>query len=403
MLFEYILFHLGVSLYYLIFINICKYRTSTANMIIVYWVMCIGISFLGIFLDTLLPVTVVDMIGIIIIMGCNLMFAYILTENKLLSAFFSVLTSAIALLINHITTLILIDIIGVTFEDIRTDLFIYFILFALSALIAYPVSKYLGNQLHSYYTKLHLYKVKHKFAFYGLFLSSLTFFLLFMNTFFYGSAIDEMLQATINVILAATTFLVAIYILGSYAMTQQQQLENEYLYKSQKALEDYTQNLEKAFDDMKLFRHDHLNLLYAIMGYTDGKEGMELLQAFLNEQINTTKNTLDNIIATTSNLSYIHISELKGLLAIKLVQAQNEGIKVNLDVSQVVNDIPISRMDLCRLSGIIVDNAIDELTSDDYKGNASIDRTLNFGILDDGSDILVICSNTCKNKPDPSL
>ena len=179
----------------------------------------------------------------------------------------------------------------------------------------------------------------------------------------------------------------------SYSLAQQRQIEIELKNKAQSDLEIYTKKLEDAYSEMRRFRHDHLNMLYGLAGYVDNSNTIAFEQ-YLNENLVIAKEALHDLDKAMDCLKFIHIPELKGLLSIKFAQAQSRNIEVELDITKPVHKIPIERTELCRIVGIIVDNAVDELLSQNYER-----KVLSFGIIIDASDILIICANTCKTSP----
>ena len=170
-------------------------------------------------------------------------------------------------------------------------------------------------------------------------------------------------------------------------------MESEYKNQSLKDLETHNQQLELAYDELRSYRHDHLSLLHAIIGFAND-ENHESIKTYLTETLKYAKETLDKLDSAMNKLGYIHIPELKGLLSVKFAHALANNIEVELDLAEPIDDIPINRMDLCRVVGIVVDNAIEELLSNDSKT-----KLLKFGILPDDEDILIVCTNTCTTLP----
>ena len=115
----------------------------------------------------------------------------------------------------------------------------------------------------------------------------------------------------------------------------------------------------------------------------------------MSKNISAAKEALSILDHTLDRLKFIHLPVLKGLLYSKLSSAQNKGIDVVLDIPKPVDNIPLDIILLCRIVGNIVDNAIEELLSEDYTH-----KHLNFGILiEDNNNILIICGNTCTTPP----
>ena len=381
----YILIIPSIVLYYMVFLNICKYRFS-----IIRTVISASGTFV-LFLSThFLPEMNMDIMGNIAITGGLFVLAHSKTKNKILSGYFAIFTSVTTIVGGSIAGTIVNNAFNVYTEDVRASLFLYLITLAIAFIVCFAISKYIGIRLHRIYVQLS-FEIKQKFAVYGFTLSALTFILSHVNLFVYRVVDDRILLSTVNVVLITLVFFIVIIMTAAYSLSQQKQMEAEYNSKIQEELEDHTRQLEDAYDEMRRFRHDHLNMLHALMGYVDDSKG---LREYLNENVSETKKALDGLDKLMPQLKFIRIRELRGLLSVRLAQAQINGIDVRLDITNPVEDIHISKTDLCRMTGIIIDNAIEELLSQDYQ-----QKFLKFGILIEDNDVLIICSNPCKTVP----
>ena len=391
-MFDYLLFALPFLIVYIAFLNICKCRFSTIKVIILFFAMCIAVISAIIVFDYKFPSIGPGVLSNIFIAGCFVIFGYAKTKSKLLGSFYAILAYTIAMISDHMTGFLVTLFFDV--DAFRESLYIYLIITMVIAVMCYVISRYLGNHLRQCYIQLSSFEVKRTFAAYGLVLSSFLFILSHVNMHMFREFEGWLYLPTVNILSIAGTFFVAIFMLGAYALSQQRQIEGAYRNKAQKDLENYTQNLEKAYDDMRSFRHDYLNLLYALVGFSEEKDGTERIKEYLKKNVALAQDALDSLTAATESLRFIHIPELKGLLSVKFAQAQARNIKVELDIGSPIDDIPVNRMDLCRLTGIMVDNAMEELQSEEYTN-----KVIKFGVIVDGSDILIICSNPCKIAP----
>ena len=389
---HYLLFIPSVILFYMVFINICQYKFSIIKSVAIVFTIYLTLISILIVFNAAFPAIGLDSPGNLIITGCLMILAYIKNGNKLLSAYYALFTSVVTIFGNILVTSFTMFALNIHVEEIRDSLLLYFIVLPLTFILCYVFSKYMGNRLHQCYIRLSP-EIRQKFATYGLIISTLT-FVLSHYIFFVPSIIDIRTHiSTISTMLIASIFFVAMLMMFEYSLSQQREVETEYSNKAQADLENYTRYLENAYTDMRTFRHDHLNLLYALVGYTE-KDSSEDLKEYLKQNIDLAQNAVNEMAAAMDSLRFIHIPELKGLLSVKLAQAQGRGIEVELDITNPIDDISLSRVNLCRLAGIIVDNAIDELLAEEYEN-----KVLKFGIIPDGDDILIICSNTCKSIP----
>lgn len=66
-------------------------------------------------------------------------------------------------------------------------------------------------------------------------------------------------------------------------------------------------------------------------------------------------------------LKGIHSNALKGLIISKMIHAQNLGVSFELGVIGTLTHIPINAIDLCRMVGILLDNAIEAACESEKK------------------------------------
>ena len=60
-----------------------------------------------------------------------------------------------------------------------------------------------------------------------------------------------------------------------------------------------------------------------------------------------------------ANLSKLEITGIKGLILTKTLQAEKERVSVNIEVSDIIDEINMNIIDLARILGIFFDNAIE--------------------------------------------
>jgi len=139
-------------------------------------------------------------------------------------------------------------------------------------------------------------------------------------------------------------------------------MKKEMQYENRKIelenLKEYNSNLEAMYNDMRGFRHDYTNILTAMSGYIEEKN-IEGLEEFFYKKIvplNSEMNRKNNRIGLLQN---IHITEIKGLIASKVIRAQELGIDVLVDIVEPVDKINMDIIDLSRTIGILLDNAIE--------------------------------------------
>jgi len=204
----------------------------------------------------------------------------------------------------------------------------------------------------------------------------------------YSSIEDELFSFIGMGVLYALFFLLSRYSITTL-ISAQEAAETEAQF-----LADYTKALETGYNEMRKFRHDHLNLLNGFAGFIDGGN-QEGIKEYLQKNLDVAEKSLKVLDKNVETLQVINIPELKGLLAVKFAQAQSMGIEVAIDIARPVENIPLERTDLCRIVGIMLENAVEEIV-----GNEEHERKLlEFGIILNEGNIAIICANTCKNPP----
>ena len=84
----------------------------------------------------------------------------------------------------------------------------------------------------------------------------------------------------------------------------------------------------------------------------------------------------------------MQIRELKGLLTSKIIQAQENNIQVSVEVPDEINEISLNMIDLSRMVGIILDNAIE--------ASLEIDNPLiQIGFIKEENSVMIIIMNKC--------
>jgi len=123
-------------------------------------------------------------------------------------------------------------------------------------------------------------------------------------------------------------------------------------------LTEYTNNIEVLDQDIRAFKHDFVNILSCIRGYLDTDNFSELKKFFFNKILPINDN-LNKDSLKLHLLSNIKTPELKGLISSKVLKAKSAGIDIFIDIAEPIEDIKMDTIDLCRVLGILLDNAIE--------------------------------------------
>ena len=137
-----------------------------------------------------------------------------------------------------------------------------------------------------------------------------------------------------------------------------EQIQTESKQKSMQDLQDYTRNLEAMYNSLRSFKHDYVNILLSLSGYIEDGD-MDRLKDFFESKIFPTKNLITGGDYKLNQLSNIGVLEIKSLLSAKMIYAHESGIDITIDIPDKVESFLIDTVDLARILGIFLDNAIE--------------------------------------------
>lgn len=200
---------------------------------------------------------------------------------------------------------------------------------------------------------------------------------------FYESVQNNLAMFLIYFVLLVTSIFIVLYLaFKQYKVKQrEQEIQN---FKS------YVASIEQINQDMRKFKHDYVNILSSLRTFIDDKnyDGLHtyfydhILEANHHEQLN------QQAIMMLNNLK---INSLKGLLMTKILQAQSHQIPFYIEIIEEITDISVDPIQLNRMMGILLDNAIEAARSIE-----SGEVRIAFIHIDDA--ILIVVSNTFDEK-----
>ncbi len=142
------------------------------------------------------------------------------------------------------------------------------------------------------------------------------------------------------------------------------QLELKFKDEELNQLNDYMASIEAINQEMRRFRHDYKNVLSSMYSYI--KDGdMAGLKEHVETHIIPFEKNIDVEMQELNKLTYIKDKALKGLLSFKLSQGINMMLNVRTTISEDIEYLAISIVDLCRVVGILLDNAMEEASESD--------------------------------------
>jgi two-component system sensor histidine kinase AgrC len=152
----------------------------------------------------------------------------------------------------------------------------------------------------------------------------------------------------------------------------------------------YMSALEQQYDSTQKFKHDYKNILASINIFIE-EENWEALKQYYNKEILFASQSIIRDHFLLEAMRKIEVPEIRGLITTKIlaVQSISPHIDITLEAPDNIDDIFVNPIALIRVLGIIIDNAIDELTAL---------RTGRFAIacFMDKKTLTFVVENTCR-------
>lgn len=151
-------------------------------------------------------------------------------------------------------------------------------------------------------------------------------------------------------------------------------------------LQHYTRELETLYKDLRIFKHDYMNILSTMEGYLT-EEDLPGLRSYFHTKVLPISNEINGCHAEIGKLGHITDLELKGLLYTKLINSMTKNIKVQLYIPMPASSIAMNILDLCRILGIFLDNAIEAASE-------TTSRCIDISLVQ-SDELSVTIGNTC--------
>ena len=181
---------------------------------------------------------------------------------------------------------------------------------------------------------------------------------------------------------AILIILVAFRIL--YAKNEHRRKEEEH-----RNIMEYTKHVEEMYEELRSFRHDYVNILASLSGYIE-KRDVDGLSQYFEENIMPTNERMNQGKYRLQKLSKLKDPAIKGLVSNKIIYAMNQGIDVFVDLMDDIKDIAINTIDLCRVLGIYMDNAIEAAKECENK-------EIKFNVIKEDNSVTFVLMNSFMN------
>lgn len=123
-------------------------------------------------------------------------------------------------------------------------------------------------------------------------------------------------------------------------------------------LQEYMKQIEELYQNMRVFRHDYANVMLSVVGYIEEND-MDGLKKYYDMEIFPISNLFNKEKDVVAKLHNLDIIELKSLISVKINYALELRVEVNLEIIEKIDKVNMKSIDLVRIIGIFLDNAIE--------------------------------------------
>lgn len=151
-------------------------------------------------------------------------------------------------------------------------------------------------------------------------------------------------------------------------------------------LREYISQIEELYQNLRVFKHDYANIMMSMAGYIEGND-MEGLKRYYDKQISPISNQLIKTNDAIAALHNLNIVELKSLIFVKINHALELNIEVSIEITEKIDAVNMKSVDLVRIIGILLDNAIEACQECEHPG-------IGFSIMKIDRDVTFVIKNT---------
>ena len=349
------------------------------------------ILFAILLINMLLIGFVLGNIGVILLIISTCIYIALLNPNRLMNICVFIATYLFCVLWDNLFSLVW-DTFIYPIADLQSH-FTYYVIYIISYIVLLScICPVIGRLLHLVIRKIHTGLSKQLLLLIATNLATCLFIFLFNIVI--GEYIGYSRNIiTFNCILFACYFIISTVLIINIIKAHMEKVDIEMRQDSYNRLQEYTNQIENMYSSLRSFKHDYSNIMLSMSGYIEAND-MEGLRDYFDKEIlplskNITKNT-----AHINQLINIKTTELKSIISSKLLYAIELNINVGIEVTDEVTLIPMDTLDLCRVIGIFLDNAIEATLETDQP-------TIRFALINLDTEYIFIISNTFLEKGIP--
>lgn len=340
-----------ILLFYVILINISMQKLVIREFIIEIGTIMLVVAVISVMLKS-------EFISTLFIVVLISIFFYLKNKNLLLSIIYPVISVVLVITISNGISILFYNFIEVSPYDLRQDLVIYCLIYGLTLIITFAISKRMGLIFTRVFLSSEL-ELNRKMTLSLVSFLITTLVIYCFNAFLITDKLPKSLLLIINSILLYLDFIFIVFQMYSFLRLIKQSNEIKNNQELVHSLKEYARSLENMHSYIQSYRHDVTSTIFTLYGLINDKKYEELEKFFL-DRINPFNQKDYAYNALFSQLEKISMPELKAILASKLLYAVSVGIIADVEINENIDTLNIDIIDLVKIVGILMDNAIEE-------------------------------------------
>lgn len=153
-----------------------------------------------------------------------------------------------------------------------------------------------------------------------------------------------------------------------------------------KNLTSYSHHVESLYKEIRSFRHDYTNILFSL-NESIKKRDIDGVERIYNEVLKESDKSFYNSQYDIAKLVNLKNLAMKSVVSAKLIEAQNKGIDVSVEIAEPIGVPKIDLVDFITILSIFLDNAIEATI-------ASESPRINFAYFQENENKILVIQNS---------
>lgn len=373
---------LCVFSYLLLIYCFLPFKLKLKQIIVLSTILLINILLIGFVLGNM---------GVILLIISTCVYIASLNPNRIINICVFIATYLFCVLWDNLFSLVW-DIFIYPVADLQSHLTYYIVYIISYILLLACICPILGRLLYLVIHRIHTGLSKQ------LLLLITTNLLTCLFIFLFNIAIGDYIGysrsvITFNCILFACYFIISTILIVNIIKSHMEKVNLDIRQDSYNRLQEYTNQIENMYSSLRSFKHDYSNIMLSMSGYIEAND-MDGLKEYFDKEILPLSKKITKNTAHINQLMNIKTTELKSIISSKLLYAIELNINVNIEVTDEIVSLPIDTLDLCRVIGIFLDNAIEATLETDQP-------SIRFALINLETEYIFVISNTFLEKGIP--